>query len=67
MKPFFIFNYELRKKEIDKSKKLLKMNNTNFDPTQYGRMTVFNPIQSNNVDEESIKRNTTKRSASGER
>lgn len=33
IKPFLIFNYEARKKEIMRSKKMLKMNNANFDPT----------------------------------
>jgi hypothetical protein len=42
VKPFLIFNYNARKNEIARSKKMLKMNNANFDPTQFGRMTLMN-------------------------
>lgn len=41
VKPWFIYEYKARQKEITKSKKLLKMNNTDFDPTQFGRLTVL--------------------------
>jgi hypothetical protein len=42
MKPFLISNYAARKDEIQRSKKFLKMNNINFDPTMFGRMTIPN-------------------------
>jgi hypothetical protein len=36
------------------------MNNQNFDPTQYGRMTVYNPVHSNTAEEDVLKRMTKK-------
>ena len=41
LKPFFIFKYNERREEIRKSKRKLKTNNGDFDPANFGRMTLM--------------------------
>jgi hypothetical protein len=41
LKPFFIFKYNERKEEINKSKVKFKTNHKDFDATNFNRMTLM--------------------------